>query len=462
MSDPSAMPPDATHIIHIVLGGHRVIVIGAGIAGLTAAYDLQKRGYEVQVIERETTPGGRMRTERHGDYVVERGAQFIASSYRNMRALADEVGLSSRIKKLSDTRNAVLRDGEFVLADYSGPAALRRSRDLSPGSKLRLARIFWPLWRHRRRLDFYHPERAARLDGESAQRYVMRNYGREVLDYLVEPAFASTFTVLPERMSSAFMLSTIATLMRGFTLLSFEGGNGQLTAALAGHVPVKLGTAVEQVRATGSGVTVTVADGEALHADAAVIAVPGNTVAGLCGRLTPSERQFFAGVRYASSIIVFVMAGTEALPPFYGAGIPRREGVRLYGMAVENPKAGAVPPGKTLYNCALSEDLAAQLMDAPDDEVIAVVRDELAKLPLSGMDTIEGFVVHRWPSLVPQFWPGYHRSLRHFLRRGDRTERLFFAGDYLIGPYTEAALTSGLRAAADCSAFLATSGVRAS
>jgi predicted NAD/FAD-dependent oxidoreductase len=48
---------------------------------------------------------------------------------------------------------------------------------------------------------------------------------------------------------------------------------------------------------------------------------------------------------------------------------------------------------------------------------------------------------------VPQFYPGYHRALARFLAREDRSRRLFFAGDYLVGPYTEAALTSGLRAA---------------
>lgn len=56
--------------------------------------------------------------------------------------------------------------------------------------------------------------------------------------------------------------------------------------------------------------------------------------------------------------------------------------------------------------------------------------------------------------MIQRFWPGYHRSIRDFLRRGDRTRRLFFAGDYLVGPYTEAALTSGLRAARDITRFL--------
>jgi oxygen-dependent protoporphyrinogen oxidase len=428
----------------------QVIVVGAGIAGLTAAYTLQKRGFDVLVLEKEATPGGRMRSERHGDFVIERGAQFIASSYRNMRALASELGLAGHIEKLSDTSNAVLRDGEFVLSEYEGLSALRRSRDLSLKSKLRLLRILWPLWRHRRELSFYHPELAWRLDYDSAASYVRSTFGQEVLDYLVEPAFASTFTVLPENVSKAFLLSTIATLFRGFRLLSFRGGNGILTRTLAERVPVRLETPVERVETTAEGVSIALAGGERIEAEAVVVAVPGNAVLRMCEGLTPSEAEFLEGVRYAASIIAFVLAGEEARPTFYGAGIPRAENVRLYGLAVENAKSGVVPAGKTLYNCAFAEDLAAELMDAPDDAVVNALRSELRKLPLPGLDTVEGYVIHRWPALVPQFWPGYHRSLRRFLGRADRTPRLFFAGDYLIGPYTEAALTSGLRAAEDC------------
>lgn len=425
----------------------RVIVIGAGIAGLAAAFTLQKRGYGVEVLEREVTPGGRMRSEVRDGYVVERGAQFIASSYRHMRALARELGISDLIRPLGETRNAVLKNGRFVLTEYDGLRAFQRSRDLSLVSKLRLLRIVWPLLRERSSLDFYRPELASHLDDADAASYTRRMFGQEVLDYLVEPAFAGTFTVLPENMSRAFMLSTIATLFRGFRLLSFQGGNGVPTSTLASRVTTRTSTDVVRITEDDTSVEVTTSDGERHRAEAAVIAVPGNAVANICPELTPEERRFFAGVRYASSIIVFVKAGRAALPPFYGAGIPQREGVRLYGIAVENAKPGAVPPGKTLFNCAFSEDLAAGLIDASDDDVVAALETELQKLPLAGLDTIEGYEVHRWPSLVPQFYPGYHRAIREFLHRSERSRRIAFAGDYLVGPYTEAALASGLRAA---------------
>jgi oxygen-dependent protoporphyrinogen oxidase len=431
----------------------KVIVVGAGVAGLGAAYRLKQRGFEVQVLEAEDTPGGRMRSERHGGFVVERGAQFIASSYRNMRRLAAELGIDGEIEKLSDTRNAVLRRGRFQLTEYEGLRAFVRSKDLSLGAKLRLLKLLPAVIRHGKELNFYRPERSWRLDNESAADYVRRTFGDEVLDYMIEPAFAGTFTVLPENMSKAFMLSTIATLFGGFRLLNFRGGNGSFTTALARQLDVRTNTPVERIEPGPHRVGVILESGELLGADAVVVAVPGNAAGGICSDLTPSERRFLSSVRYASSIIAFVMAGEEALPPFYGAGFTRRERVRLYGMAVENAKSGVVPAAKTLFNCAFAEDLAVELMDAPDADVIEALNAELRKLPLKGLDTIDGYVIHRWPALVPRFWPGYHRSIRDFLRRGDRTRRLFFAGDYLVGPYTEAALTSGLRAARDVTRF---------
>jgi oxygen-dependent protoporphyrinogen oxidase len=428
----------------------KIVVVGAGIAGLTAAYRLQQQDFDVQVLERNGEAGGRMRSERHGDFVVDRGAQFVASSYRNMRALADELGLKPSVRRLRTGRGATLRDGRFVSSNYNGLKAILRARDLSWGSRARLPRILLELRRARPLLDFYAIERAAPLDDENARDWALRRFGREVLDDVIEPPFASTFTVLPENLSRAFVLATISYMFGGFGLSSFAGGNGLLTRTLASRLNVRTGAEVARIATEADGVTVTLATGESLRGDAAVVATPGNHVVRICDAVTGDERRFFKDVRYAASIIVFVMTSTtEADPGVYGVGIGRHEGVRLYGMAMENPKDGAVPPGKTMFNCALSEELAAELMSCPDGDVIDATHRELRKLPLRGLDKVEAHAVHRWPELVPQFYHGYIRSLAAFKTRRQRSERLFFAGDYLVGPYTEAALTSGQRAADD-------------
>jgi oxygen-dependent protoporphyrinogen oxidase len=427
-----------------------VVIIGAGVAGLSCAWRLERAGYQVQVLERAAVPGGRMRSERHGDFIIDRGAQFIASGYRNLHTVAAEVGVAGQVHPLTQVSNAILRDGRLEPGDYDTPLRFLRSHLLSWGAKLRLPHLLVEAWRHRRLLDPYHPERAAAIDVEDMPAYLRRVVGEEAFEYVLAPAFSSTFDSDPEDLSGAFVLLTLRFLQSGFRLQSFASGTGLLTQALAEHVPVQTGCEVMAVESTLGGATVFYrrnGEQDRAEADAAVVAVPGSLVSGICPRLTPSERDFFGAVRYVRGIIVFLMFHqAPATLPYYGVAFPRREGLDLYGLAVDHHKAGVAPAGSGLLNAALTATAAARMWSQPDGDIVDLVLANLARTPI-GRLVPSAAVVHRWEPMLPQFRVGYLRALAAFLGRRDRSPRLAFAGDYLVGPYTEAALTSGLRAA---------------
>lgn len=428
----------------------RIVVVGAGIAGLACAYRLQRAGHDVEVLEREASPGGRMRSERRGDFVIDRGAQFIASGYRNLHALVRELGLESAVRPVARTSNAILRDGRLEPGDWGSPRAFLASRLLSARAKLRLARLPVELWRRRRALDPLRPEAAAALDGEDLARWARRVVGDEVLEYLLGPAFSSTFDSDPEHLSGAFALLALRFVASGFRLQCFEGGIGLLTRTLAGQLPVRLGWAATRIETDTGGARVhfvTPSGERTREADGVVVAVPGVLVPALCPKLTPAERAFFEAVHYARGAICFLLFDeAPATLPYYGVAFPRREGLGLYGLAVDHWKPGVAPPGAGIVNAALSESAAARLAGAGDEEIADFVLGELARTPIGRLSPREA-IVHRWDPMLPQFRAGYLPRLAAFLRRSDRSPRLAFAGDYLVGPYTEAALTSGLRAA---------------
>jgi len=435
----------------------RIAVVGGGIAGLACAWKLQRAGHDVTVLEREAVAGGRMRSERiatpRGVFVVDRGAQFVASGYRNLHAVADALGLAPRRHFVGRTSNAILRDGRLHPGDYGSLLELARSKLLSTRAKLRLPRLLLELAKQRRHLDPYHPERAAPIDRESLADGLTRVVGAEAMEYLFSPAFSSTFDADPEDHSLAFALLTTRFVLGGFRLQAFDGGIGLLTETLASQLSVRTGCEVTSVETSTSGARIGFRDGAGretlLDADAAAVALPGTLVAGVVRTLTADERTFFDHVRYVRGMVCFLM--TERAPaslPWYGVAFPRREGIGLYGMAVDHWKPGVAPAGAGLLNAALTAESAERLRDASDAAVVAHVLDALAKTPVGRLDPIAS-AVHRWDPMLPLFPAGHLGRLAGFHGRTGRSPRLGFAGDYLIGPYTEMALTAGLRAATE-------------
>jgi oxygen-dependent protoporphyrinogen oxidase len=429
-----------------------IVVVGGGVAGLVCAWRLLRAGHEVEVLEREAVAGGRMRSETCGDFHLDRGAQFVTSSYRNLHAVADVLGLAPCVQPIAQPGDAILREGRLHAVGHGSPWALLASGLLSRRAKARLLRLPLELLRQRRRLDPLRPAAAAVLDSVDLAAGLRRLVGDEALEYLLAPGFSATFDSEPEDLSYAFALLALRFLVGGLRLQSFAGGTGLLTRTLAARVPVRTGCEVHCVETETGGAKVRYrvqGRERSVLADAAVVALPGCAVAAVCPKLTPDERGFFEQVRYARGMIAHLMLErAPASLPHYGVAFPRREGLGLYGLAVDHHKPGAAPPGAGLVNAALTERAATRMWQASDAAVEGFVLGNLARTPIGELSPM-ACVVHRWPAMLPRLGAGSLRRLARFETRMDRSPRLAFAGDYLVGPYAEGALTSGMRAATE-------------
>ena len=117
----------------------RVVVIGAGISGLTAAWWLHKAGLDVTVLEREPSVGGTMRTIREGGWLVETGPNSALETTPLFNQLFEELGITGErlYADASSDKRYILRNGKLHVLPLS-PAAFIASSLWSTGGKVRL------------------------------------------------------------------------------------------------------------------------------------------------------------------------------------------------------------------------------------------------------------------------------------------------------------------------------------
>jgi monoamine oxidase len=234
-----------------------VVVVGAGLAGLACALELERRGFRVVVVEARDRVGGRVLTSREafeGGRYAELGAEFLRSGDTAMRSLAR--GFRLVLEPASE--------GDPVV--YRRQRRWRHAQFATPAVRADVARY------EQRLTDLGRsPDRA--LDKRSALSLIRELRLRDRARFLVEHELRDTFGAEPENVSLLFLVQQHR-LDRGKQLLRLRGGAHRLPAAMASRLrDVRLETPAQRVERRRSGVTV-VAGGEELDADWSVLAVP--------------------------------------------------------------------------------------------------------------------------------------------------------------------------------------------
>jgi oxygen-dependent protoporphyrinogen oxidase len=412
-----------------------IAVIGGGIAGLACAWRLARAGHEVEVLERAGSPGGRMRSTRRGDFLLDLGTPCFAQSDSALRIAADALGLADAIRPFARGRDAWMHDGALRPLGREGASA---SAIAGAAGALRLARA-----RRRpleRRVD---PSRALSLERARLSAEIAREVEAAALSWLPAPQGAQ-----PD------LLRALAALRQGWSgaeLASFEGGSSALASALAARVCVRTSCQVRRVETFTGGARVVFVEQSAartLDADAVVVAVPGSRVTALCPKLTPEERGFFESVRYAPALVVFLAFARVPSAALRSVFIPPEQGLELSALVLEHLRPGAAPHGAGLVRAMLSPEASVRMHRAPDASIADLAVENLAYGRFGAPRPCD-YAVQRHPDAWPRFESDDVRRLARFFQRFERSPRLAFAGDYLMAPSADAALASGLRAAAE-------------
>ncbi len=421
----------------------RVAVVGAGIAGLTAAYRLQQAGVQVSVYEARDYIGGRMTSTTWEGFVINPGAQFFTGADRYLLQMADDLGLGDQIRKRSSEgfMLAIYRHGRIHPVNFLSVGSYLRWTGVSLGARLAMFRLLPHILRFRG-VDTYHMERSSAPDELSCEEFFRQSVSQEMYDYWAYPTFETNCSYQGDDLSRKAFLSLMAGYLNANTYY-FAEGIGALTSAFGQALNVLVNQSVRRVEFEPTGVLLTVDHGtktENVRADRVIVAVPGTLALELFEAPRPAWRRFFPHVAYTSIATQFHVVEHPSFDPGVapadGVMIPRpnqdigvafiyfqqRQGDRW--LVLTEARAGA-------YDPAVPDSVQ---LDRAWDEVCKVYPD------LRGRRTAAR--QFRWPQKVPTFRAGYLDAVRDFLA-SPQENPVYFCGDYLAGPGTGAALFTG-------------------
>ena len=421
--------------------GGRVIVIGAGMAGLTAAHFLKEAGREAIVVEQDTRPGGRIMSIRMNDEIIDVGAQFIHTNYKLTLELCRKFNLESDLVEMKND-DMIMRGDRGHIIRWGGV----RIPAISLWSQLKTIRLFGPLIRRRKSMTLEGWPELLDLDKLELSTYARLKLNEETLHYMVRPFMLTYSMSEPEGISAAyFMRSLYMYMTTGAWCL--ESGNDALAKAMARDLDIRYDTAVSGICSDTKGriTGVQTSKGE-LEGSSVVSAIPSPALLPLYPDWNKEQLEFLQKFTFSTLPIVVLEGPVRDTIKYWGGVLDRQAGHRVSFVTFPHMKYDNA--SRPQYALAwLMGAFGEELIDLSDERIIQAVSGELRKVSPIDIDSVTSASVIRHLHTYPQYKMGMFERLLHFKASEGRPAGLYFAGDYTEGGLIEGAAQSGHKAA---------------
>ncbi len=433
----------------------KVIVLGAGISGLTTAYLLHKDGYDVTVLEKNDKVGGSIETVIENGLLFDRGPNSALETTPLIAQLVEELNLTEQFVYANKKGNKryILRNNQLHALAISPPAFIK-SKLFSSKAKLRLLK---------------EPFVGKSRDGyyQSIAEFVTRRLGQEFLDYAINPFVAGVYAGNPEDLSvkSAFpklyaleeeygglIVGTIRSIRKrkkrkeqskqSAKMLSFKDGMKVLPEAIAKHLGsrIKLNAEVVSIRKTADGnYGVTYNEGEqslTLLTDIILSTIPAYTAAELFGHFEDGIKKHLNFVYYPPVLVLYLAYNKDDIgQPLDGFGflIPSKEEKSFLGAIWSSVLfPNRAEDNKASFTLFIGGSRNPGFIYDDEEELIKTVRgefEELMKITGEPLHLAKRF----WEKAIPQYTIGYVEHENYFDHFEKDNRGIFLSGNYRGG-----------------------------
>lgn len=449
-----------------------VVVIGGGVAGLTAARDVLVAAPDTRVIVLEAADrvGGKLRREEVAGVLVDVGAEAMLSVRPEAVELVEQVADAKDVVRPATTAARIWSRGELH--------PLPRTRVGVPFADSRVTGLLTADEEARMRSETPPPV----VDTDmSVGDYVAARLGDAVVDRLVEPMLGGVYAGRSRELSLRATMPGVweVAARRGSLLappendstsstagqarspfIGLRGGVGRLVDLLAADVEIRGGTIVTRTIVRGLERTATgwsvlsgpTTDPQLQHADAVVIAVPPPAAARLLGETAPDAAAALGEVEVASVAVITLAVPAAEVAGWTGSGflVPSVDGRGIKASTFSSAKWGwlAAAGGRTAYlRASVGRAGETATLQRDDADLVDLAAREVAAAMGSAPLTVVDSHVQRWGGALPQYAVGHVDRVDRVRRAVAAVDGLEVAGATYEGVGIPAVIASAHRAA---------------
>ncbi len=471
----------AIHYLPMNKQPKKVIVIGAGISGLSAAFWIQQKGYDVRVLEKTNRVGGVIETVKENGYLFEKGPNSFLDNVPETLELCTQLNLENELLKqsLRGNKRFIYLNGKLHEVP-TGPGGLIKTELLSGKSKRRL--LTEPFRKGNRSPD-----------DESLASFMRRRLGDEVLSNLVTPFVSGVYAGNPEHLSLRGTFSMLydlerqhGSLLRGMiakgfkrkkktaesenpqpkkgrakNLCSFIDGLSVITEALADSLRerIHLNVDIQEIDyhpSAGYTIKWIEPDSRTEQCDALVLAVPAYAVPDLTGDLLPDSKNYLKTIPHNRLNVVGIGYHRDQIQhecDGFGFLAPRGQDIRILGSIWSSSLfARRAPGGERSLTVFIGGGLDPDAFDLSDDELMQQIKTDLGKsLGTSGEPKIHR--IFRWEKAIPQYPIGHVEKIETLKKELATKPGLYLIGNYMNGVSTNDCIRNAKECATQLHAF---------
>lgn len=416
-----------------------VAIVGGGIAGLAAAWELQQQGIAYTLLEASGRFGGKIVTEHRDGFIIEGAADSFLTAKPWALRLAREIGLGGRLVPTNPEQRTVyvLRHGRL----HPFPAGMRLIVPVDPAGLL-ASKLVSGEGKRRMLAEVDVAPRQEEGD-ESLASFIRRRFGEEALTLFGDSLLAGIYAGDAESLSVDATFPDFPALEREYgsvtrgvrerarnapppdpdapasVFVSFAGGLTELVDGLVAALTGDLRAYALVARITCAGVELET--DAAISADATIVTTPARIAATLIHDVAPESARELAGWTTTSTATVtlaYRRAEIEHPLDGYGFVVPRGEGTRIIACTWSSTKLpGRAPDGHALLRVFFGGARRANVLARGDDDLVACAQADLrATMGITAEPVLTR--VHRWIDANPQYPVGHRDNVsrvRHTL-----------------------------------------------